>query len=89
VLDLFATAHTWRGGDGPFTIAPVVGLLLTLFLIRSLLRLPIGPVAAAFSVVAGALFATLGGRWGYSATLASWILCFALSASARRGAGTL
>jgi hypothetical protein len=88
-MELLATAHTWRGGDGSFSITPVVGLLLTLFLIRFLLRLPIGPVAGAVSVVAGALFATLGGRWGYSATSAFWILCCALCASVRRGAGPL
>ena len=86
MLDVLATAHSWRGGDGPFSIAPLAGLLLTLLLIRTVLHLRIGAAAVATSAVLGALFATLGGRWGYTVTLTCWSLAVLLVASFRRAA---
>ena len=79
MLALIATAHSWRGGDGPYTLAPILGLLLSLVLIRTVLgsRLGLGSMGA--SVALGALFATLGERWGYSLTAAAWVLAFALA----------
>ena len=84
MVDVLATAHTWRGGNGPYSIAPIVGLLLTLLLIRTILRLHVGLAAVGTSVVLGALFATLGDRWGYTLMLSSWLVAFALLASIRR-----
>jgi hypothetical protein len=81
MVDLLATAHTWRGGDGPFSIAPIVGLLLTLLLIRAVLRLRLGFGAIGASLLLGALFATLGDRWGYTVTISAWILASALFAT--------
>jgi hypothetical protein len=86
VLLLLATAHAWRGGDGAFTIVPIVGLVLTLLLIRTVLRLRIGPVTVAVSAVLGALFATIGGRWGYTLTIALWVLVAAVVAASQRAA---
>jgi hypothetical protein len=85
---MLATAHTWRGGDGPFTIVPIVGLVLTLVLIRTVLRLRIGLATVAISAVLGALFATIGGRWGYTVTLSLWVLAVALVAAGQRAAGS-
>jgi hypothetical protein len=87
MLELLATAHTWRGGDGPFTIVPIVGLVLTLFLIRTVLRFRIGLATVAISAVLGALFATIGGRWGYTVTISLWVLAVALVAAGRRASG--
>ena len=74
MLGDLATGHTWSGGDGPYTIAPLVGSLLTLLMIRSILRRHIGIAALAVSVVLGALFATISGAWGYTLTVATWIV---------------
>ncbi|HZB01745.1 MAG TPA: hypothetical protein VE800_06525 [Actinomycetota bacterium] len=84
MLLFLATAHTWRGGDGPFTVAPIVGLVVTLLLIRTILRLPLGPAAVGASAVLGTLFASLGARWGYTLILLSWVVAIALFASIRR-----
>jgi hypothetical protein len=74
VLDIFATAHTWRGGDGPYSLAPMVGLILTLILIRSILRLPVGIPALVASVALGTLFSTAADTWGLTVTFSVWIL---------------
>jgi hypothetical protein len=89
MVELLATAHTWRGGDGPFTMVPILGLVLTLLLIRTVLRLRIGLSTVAVSAVLGALFATIGGRWGYVATSWLWLVSFALLAAVRRAPGPL
>jgi len=84
VLEVVATAHTWRGGDGPYTIAPVVGLVLTLFLIRAAVRVPLGPAVVGVSVALGALFATIGATWGYTTALTGWAFAAAFGAASRR-----
>jgi hypothetical protein len=81
MVDMLATAHTWRGGDGPLSIAPLVGLLLTLLLIRTVMRLRVGFGAIGASVLLGALFATLGERWGYTVALSAWVGASALLAA--------
>jgi hypothetical protein len=88
VVLLLGTAHTWRGGDGPFTIVPIVGLLLTLLLVRTVLRVRIGLATVAVSAVLGALFATIGGRWGYTLTISLWVLAAVLVAASQRAAGS-
>jgi hypothetical protein len=87
MLEILATAHTWRGGDGAFTIVPIVGLVLTLFLIRTVLRFRIGLAPVAISAVLGALFATIGGRWGYTVTISLWVVAAGLVAAGRGAAG--
>jgi hypothetical protein len=89
VFELLATAHTWRGGDGPYSIAPIAGLLLTLVLIRTILRVPVGLPAVGISVLLGTLFATIGERWGFVATSWLWLVSFALLAAVRRAPGPL
>jgi hypothetical protein len=74
MLSDLATGHTWSGGDGPYTLAPLVGAILTVLLIRSILRRRIGIVALPVSLVLGALFATISGAWGYTLTIAAWIV---------------
>jgi hypothetical protein len=86
VIEFLATAHTWSGGDGPYTLAPLVGSILTLLLIRSILRLPIGIVALAVSVVLGSLFATISDTWGYTLTIATWVVSASLAGVVVRGA---
>jgi hypothetical protein len=73
VEHVLATAHTWRGGDGGFTIAPMGGLLLTLLLIRVILRLRIDLFAFAISIACGALFATMGAAVGFGTAIAVWV----------------
>lgn len=84
MLDALATAHTWQGGDGPYSVAPLAGLLLTLLLMRMILHVRIGLGALGTSAILGALFATLGGRWGFTLTLGCWILGGTLLASIQR-----
>jgi ABC-type Co2+ transport system permease subunit len=86
MLSDLATGHTWSGGDGPYTLAPLVGSILTVLLIRSILRRHIGIVALAVSVVLGALFATISGAWGYTLTIATWILGASLVGAVLRSA---
>jgi hypothetical protein len=69
-----ATAHTWTGGDGPMTLVPLVGLFLTVGLIRLVLRLPIGVPALAISTVLGTLFSTVADTWGLTVAFCAWIL---------------
>jgi small basic protein len=83
-VELVATAHTWTGGDGPYSVAPIVGFMLTVLLIRAVLRFPVGLAVIGISTVFGALFATLGERWGYTVTLSSYVLAVVLLARIQR-----
>jgi hypothetical protein len=74
MLSDLATGHTWSGGDGPYTLVPLVGSILTVLLIRSIVGQRIGIVAFAVSVILGALFATISGAWGYTLTIAAWVV---------------
>jgi hypothetical protein len=90
MLSDLATGHTWSGGDGPYTVAPLVGSILTLLLIRSILRLHVGIVAIVVSVVLGALFATISGEWGYTLTIATWLVgAFLVGAVLKSARGSL
>ena len=86
MLAILATGHTWSGGDGPYTFAPLVGSILTLLLIRSILKRHIGIVALAVSAVLGTLFATISDAWGYTLTIATWIVSASLAGAALRSA---
>jgi uncharacterized membrane protein len=86
MLSDLATGHTWSGGDGPYTLAPLVGSILTVLLIRWIVRRRIGIVALAVSVVGGALFATISGAWGYTLTMAAWIVGASLVGAVFRSA---
>jgi hypothetical protein len=80
---LLATAHTWRGGDGSFTLAPIVGLLLTLVLTQTILHFRIGWPAFAVAIASGALFATIGATWGFGVTVAIWLAVALLMSAVR------
>jgi hypothetical protein len=86
MLSDLATGHTWSGGDGPYTLAPLIGSILTVLLIRSIVRQRIGIVALAVSVVLGALFATVSGAWGYTLTITAWVVGAVLLGSILRSA---
>ena len=51
---------------------------------RAVLRLRLGLGAVGTSILCGALFATLGGRWGYTVTFSVWVVTGALIASILR-----
>ena len=85
---MLATAHTWRGGDGPYTIAPMLGFLVTLLLVRVVLHRGItwGTVAVATGL--GPLFATLGATVGYSLTVSGWLVGSLIAARMLRRPGS-
>jgi ABC-type thiamin/hydroxymethylpyrimidine transport system permease subunit len=85
---MLATAHTWRGGDGPYTVAPMLGLLVTLLLVRVVFRRGItwGTVAVATGL--GPLFATLGATVGYSLTVSGWLVGSVIAARMIRQPGS-
>jgi hypothetical protein len=87
-MDLvLGTGHPWHGIDGDMTPLPLLGLILTLLLIRLVLRQPIGIVAAAVSIALGTLFSTLADTWGFTVTFSVWFTsAMALSAGRARGA---
>ncbi len=83
MVELLATGHTWSGGGGPITWTPVAGLLLTLVLARSVLRLRLSPLTFGTSVLLGTLFAIGAETWGVTMTTSTWIVG-ALIVSGRR-----
>jgi hypothetical protein len=87
MLSDLATGHTWSGGDGPYTPAPLVGSILTVLMIRSIVGKRIGIVALAVSMVLGALFATISGTWGYTLTIAAWLVGALVAGAVLRSAG--
>ena len=85
MYEFLATAHTWRGGDGPYTIAPIAGLLLTLVLLRIVLDVRVG-LALVASAALGTAFASVAESWGYTVTISVWILSTFLVGAIRRSA---
>jgi hypothetical protein len=84
---ILGTGHPWHGIGGNMTPLPLLGLILTLLLIRFVLRQPIGIGAAAVSIALGTLFSTLADTWGLTVTFSVWIFgAMALSAGRARGA---
>jgi hypothetical protein len=84
---ILGTGHPWHGIDGNMTPFPLLGLILTLLLIRFVLRQPIGIIAAAVSIALGTVFSTLTDSWGLTVTFSVWFVsAMALSAGRARGA---
>jgi hypothetical protein len=84
---ILGTGHPWLGIDGNMTPFPLLGLILTLLLIRFVLRQPIGIIAAAVSIALGTVFSTLADTWGLTVTFSVWFIsAMALSAGRARGA---
>jgi hypothetical protein len=84
---ILGTGHPWHEIDGDMTPLPLLGLILTLLLIRFVLRQPIGIVAAAVSIALGTLFSTLADTWGLTVTFSVWLIsAMALSAGRAQGA---
>ena len=84
---ILGTGHPWRAIDGNMTPLPLLGLILTLLLIRFVLRQQIGIVAAAVSIALGTLFSSLADTWGFTVTFSVWFIsAMALSAGPARGA---
>jgi hypothetical protein len=84
---ILGTGHPWHEIDGNMTPFPLLGLILTLLLIRFVLRQPIGIIAAAVSIALGTVFSTLAASWGLTVTFSVWFIsAMALSAGRARGA---
>ena len=84
---ILGTGHPWHRIDGDMTPLPLLGLILTLLLIRFVLRQPIGIVAAAVSIALGTVFSTLADSWGLTVTFSVWLIsAMVLSAGRARGA---
>jgi hypothetical protein len=74
VIKIVATGHSWSGGDGPITLTPLVGLLLTVLLAKSILRLRLTLVALSISTFLGTVFAIAAETWGLTTTASIWIV---------------
>ena len=93
---ILGTGHPWRAIDGNMTPLPLLGLILTLLLIRFVLRQQIGIVAAAVSIALGTRFSSasraassdsFADTWGFTVTFSVlFISAMALSAGRARGA---
>jgi hypothetical protein len=55
---------------------------------RTVLGIRTGLATVAVSAVLGALFATIGGRLGYTLTISLWVLAVVLVAASQRAAGS-
>jgi hypothetical protein len=74
VLLLLGTGHPWHAIDGELTPFPLVGLFLTLLLIRFVLRLSLGIGAVAAAIALGTLFSSAVDAWGLTLTSSVWFL---------------
>jgi hypothetical protein len=71
---ILGTGHPWHAIHGNLTPLPLLGLCVTLILIRFVLGQPIGIVAAAVSVALGTSFSTAADAWGLTVTLTMWLV---------------
>jgi hypothetical protein len=74
VLLPLGTGHPWHAIDGGLTPFPLMGLLLTLLLIRFLIRLPLGIGSVVMAIALGTLFSTAVDTWGFTLPTSVWIL---------------
>jgi hypothetical protein len=74
VLPIQATGHPWHAIDGTLTPFPLVGLFLTLLLIRFLLRLPLRIGAVVAAIALGTLFSSAVDAWGFTVASSVWVL---------------
>lgn len=74
MLRILGTGHPWHPIDGALTPFPLVGLFLTLLLIRFLLRLPLGIGAVVAAIALGTLFSSAVDAWGLTLALSVWVV---------------
>jgi hypothetical protein len=74
VLRLLGTGHPWYPVEGALTPFPLLGLFLTLLLIRFLMRLSLGIGSVVVAIALGTLFSTAVDAWGFTLTTSIWIL---------------
>jgi uncharacterized membrane protein YhfC len=90
MVDFVATGHSWSGGGGPITLAPLVGLLLTVVLARWFVGLRMSPMLLGLAVLLGALFAIAADTWGFTTSISAWVvLALILAGRVRHTRGTL
>lgn len=87
---LLATGHTWSGGGGGFSLIPVLGVILSLVLARSVLAFRFSILLAAVSVLLGTVFAIAAESVGLTIATSIWFLAAVGTASViRLGRGSL
>jgi hypothetical protein len=87
VVLVLGTGHPWHPIHGTMTPLPLLGLCVTLVLIRFVLRRPLGILDLVAAFFLGALFSTAADAWGLTVTFSVWLLsAVALSVGHGRGA---
>ena len=87
---LLATGHTWSGGDGGFSLIPVLGVVLSIALARSVLALRLSFPLAALSVFLGTVFAIVADIAGLTIATSIWFLsAVGIASVIRLGRGSL
>jgi hypothetical protein len=74
MIDLPATGHTWRGGGGPITVTPMIGVLLSLVLARWAVGVRLSPPLIGVCILLGTLFAVGADAWGMTLTTSAWLV---------------
>jgi hypothetical protein len=69
---MLGTGHPWHAVHGGFTPMPLVGLLLSLILLRFVAKVPIGIPTFLVCVALGTLFSSAAEAWGLTLSLAIW-----------------
>jgi hypothetical protein len=87
---LLATGHTWTGGGGGFSLLPVLGMILSILLARSVLGLRLSIPLAAASVFLGTVFAIAAESAGLTIATSMWFLgAIGMAFVVRLGRGSL
>jgi hypothetical protein len=88
--DLVATGHIWSGGGGGFSLIPVLGVILSIVLARSVLALRLSILLAAVSVLLGTVFAIAAESLGLTIATSIWFLgALGIASIIRLGRGSL
>jgi hypothetical protein len=88
--ELLATGHTWSGGGGGFTLIPLLGVILSIALARSVFALRLSIPLAAVSAVLGTVFAIAAESVGLTIATSIWFLgALGIASIIRLGRGSL
>ncbi|MGH2640903.1 MAG: hypothetical protein ACRDGO_04295 [Actinomycetota bacterium] len=88
--DLLATGHTWSGGGGDFSLIPVLGVLLSIALARSVLASSLSIPLAGVSVLLGTVFAIVAESVGLTIATSIWFFgALGIASVIRLGRGSL
>lgn len=84
---LLGTGHPWHPIHPNMTPLPLLGLCLSLVLIRFATRRPLDVIDLVAAFFLGAMFSTAADAWGLTVTFSVWFMsAIALSAGRARGA---